>query len=201
MYYDHYCIKYTISRVKLVKSDIDQQYYQVHTDHRNLHHAADMMATVNAKLVQLQKYLTQKYLRSGYPGVNYKGFEIAQRLSTMYSFKNLVENSPHNASGNTSYTIGKGDVIALCIREKSDAAYMHEVHTVTFVAIHELAHIATKLLHHPDGFWVVFRFLLTECENAGIYRSTDYSRYPQIYCGMRIDYNPMFDATIEPIPT
>jgi hypothetical protein len=201
MYYSHYSIKHTISRVKLVKSNIDQQYYQVHIDHQNLQIAADMMATVNAKLIRLQKHLIHKYLRSGYQGTNYEGFNIAQRVSTMYNFKNLVENSPHNADGSTSYTIGKGDVIALCIREKSSAAYLHQVHVVTFVAIHELAHIATKLQHHPDGFWVVFRFLLTECENAGIYISTDYGRYPQIYCGMRIDYNPLFDQTIEPIQT
>lgn len=199
MYKDH-TTRSNIFRVKMVKSSFDGRYYRVRTDHQNLKHAANTMAIVNSKLMQLREHLSNKYLLNGYDGTHPERYEIAHRISKMYNFKNLVENSPHNSDNSTSYTIGKGDIIAICIREKNNTAYIHEIHTITFVAIHELAHIATTLMHHPDGFWSVFKFLLTECSAAGIYTSTNYSRFPEQYCGMKISYNPIYDATIEPIP-
>lgn len=62
---------------------------------------------------------------------------------------------------------------------------------MSFVAIHELGHVITVSIGHTQEFWDNFKWLLEICEKEGIYKSTDYSKYPQEYCGMKITDNPL----------
>lgn len=43
-------------------------------------------------------------------------------------------------------------------------------------------------------FWQTFRFILEAAEEGGVYRSPDFAQDPQVYCGVKVDYNPRFDA-------
>ena len=68
-----------------------------------------------------------------------------------------------------------------------------------FVMIHELTHIAILDVDHPPRFWRAFKFMLEEGEAAGVIENVDFSRHPEEYCGMVVDYNPLFDWGLAPI--
>ena len=50
-----------------------------------------------------------------------------------------------------------------------------------FVAVHELAHIASASIGHTDEFWTNFKFLLEEAEKLNIYKPIDYIKSNMIY--------------------
>jgi hypothetical protein len=118
------------------------------------------------------------------------------RLLSKYNPNNLVENSPpKKPDGDTSYIINKGKVIAICLRDNK-TGQLHDLDTLTFVVLHEMAHITVEETDHPPHFWSAFRFLLEEAENAQIYYSPKYAENPQKYCGMTINYNPRYDEWV-----
>ena len=61
--------------------------------------------------------------------------------------------------------------------------------TLTYVAIHELAHLATEEIGHIQVFWDNFRSLLEIATEHGLYNYVDYSLKPQPYCGLVISSN------------
>ena len=67
-----------------------------------------------------------------------------------------------------------------------------DLNTLTFVAIHELSHIATVSRGHTEEFWRNMQFLVKEAERCGIYKVVNYKEMPQTYCGMTITSNPYF---------
>ena len=71
--------------------------------------------------------------------------------------------------------------------------HLIDINTLTFVAIHELAHITTKSIGHKSEFWENFKFLLEEAKSAGIHQPEDYKKKPKEYCGMKITDNPYYD--------
>ena len=68
------------------------------------------------------------------------------------------------------------------------------LNTLTFVALHELAHIATKSVGHTPEYWKNFKFLLTQAEKINVYKPVDYKNNPQEYCSMTITDNPYYDT-------
>jgi predicted metal-dependent hydrolase len=98
-------------------------------------------------------------------------------------------------SEHTAYSENKGEKLAFCLnKKKTDNNDLIDENTLTFVAIHELSHIATKSIGHKTEFWNNFKFLLTEAQAAGLYSPKDYKSAPQEYCGMKISDNPYYDA-------
>ena len=77
--------------------------------------------------------------------------------------------------------------------KKENEGKLIDINTLTFVAIHELAHIMTKSEGHKQIFWQNFKFLLEEAKAAKIYKPVDYKNNPQPYCGMNITDNPLYD--------
>ena len=70
------------------------------------------------------------------------------------------------------------------------------LNTITFVALHEMAHIITKSIGHTDKFWKNFKFLLQQAIKLGIYKKVDYSANPKTYCGMKVTDTPLVDNSI-----
>ena len=106
--------------------------------------------------------------------------------------KKIVETLP--TSIHTAYSQNKGEKLAFCLDvEKKGISKLIDLNTLTFVAIHELAHIATESVGHTEEFWDNFKFLLKEAININIYKPVDYKKKPQKYCGMNITDNPLFD--------
>lgn len=89
----------------------------------------------------------------------------------------------------TSYSINKGEQLVFCIRDKLNNS-IHDINTLMFVAIHELAHIVTNELQHTKKFWNNMKKLLHRAEDIGVYEYVDYRMNPVEYCGMMIDSSP-----------
>ena len=70
---------------------------------------------------------------------------------------------------------------------------MIDVNTLTFVAIHELAHIGSEQIGHGDEFWRNFKFLLQRAVEIKVYDPIDYKNKPKRYCSMDIHDNPLYD--------
>jgi hypothetical protein len=87
---------------------------------------------------------------------------------------------------NTSYTINKGEKIVICLRSKF-LNEIHDINTIMYVVIHELAHVACPEFGHTPLFKKIFIFLLKESYKINIYIPIDYRKKPQDYCGMTIN--------------
>ena len=100
-----------------------------------------------------------------------------------------MEESPF-VDDTSSYTVNKGELIALCVRNKDDKGF-HDDNTMLFVFIHELAHVASITTGHNTEFIENFRWLLERAHEANLYDPVDYSKSPITYCGVRVTNNPM----------
>ena len=196
--------RFSLGRTREIHAGTDGLPYRVHLAHRDPARAANTMAELNRRAIRLLRRLRQSYRRNLFRKIAFpERAHATARLLSLYNPDNLAENSPRDPGGDTSYTLDKGAVLALCLREKNSARPgfhdIHDLETLTFVTLHELSHIATEDIDHPPRFWRTFRFILEEAVQAGILRGADYGRYPTVYCGIGIDYNPLFDPDLEPI--
>jgi hypothetical protein len=161
-------------------SDVDGQRYCVR-ERSKLQLAADLLAQVTEKCKQLVAYCGKKHPKN----------EDVQRLVQKFNPTKISETLP--TSEFTAYSENKGEKIAFCLNKKKEGNDLIDLNTLTFVAIHELAHIMTLSEGHKQIFWQNFKFLLENAKDAGLYTPVDYKKKPQAYCGMDITDNPFFD--------
>ena len=100
-----------------------------------------------------------------------------------------IEESPFEPD-TSSYTLNKGDLIALCVRNKETKEF-HDYQLLLFVVIHELAHVASVSRGHGREFIDTFKWLLGQAAESGMYQPVDYSKNPVTYCGVRVTNNPL----------
>jgi hypothetical protein len=170
-----------VFQLKCVVSDVDGRKYCVR-EREKVDAAADRLAEVNEKLVKLVKYCNE----------NHSEDERCQRLQKKFNPKKLVETLP--TSEYTAYSENKGEKLAFCLdKKKNSTDNLIDINTLTYVAIHELAHICTISIGHTPEFWENFKFLLVQAKAAGLYNPVDYKNKPGEYCGMPIIDNPYYD--------
>jgi hypothetical protein len=168
--------------LKCVISTVDGNKYCVR-DRTQVAQAADLLASVVEKCKKLVEYLYEKYPTQ----------DNVIRLHEGFNPLKIMETLP--TSEHTAYSENKGEKLAFCLNKKNeDNSVLIDENTLAFVALHELAHVATKSIGHKSEFWDNFRFLLTEAKEAGLHNPQDYSKSPQEYCGMKITDNPYYDA-------
>lgn len=168
-------------QLKCIVSTIDGNKYCVR-DREKLQDAADMLAQITVKCKELVDYMGNKYPDQ----------DNVKRLVAGYNPKSVMETLP--TSEYTAYSENKGERIAFCLNKKREGEdKMIDEHTLMFVAIHELSHVATKSIGHKTEFWDNFKFLLENASEAGIHVPKDYKENPAEYCGMDIQDNPYFD--------
>lgn len=181
--------KFSIDDTKPVGA-YDGNKYLVQAGHSNYEVAADTFAKIDSSIKQFLTYLYEKYRFSE----NYRRREIATLLQQRYNTDALRESSPYNKDGDTSFTLNKGDIIAICIRS---AENIHNFDIIMFVVLHELTHMSIAAYDHPEEFWEAFKFLLLEAEIGGFYTSPIYQLYPVSYCDqMVVNYNPRYDPAV-----
>ena len=166
--------------LKCVVSTVDGNKYCVRESAR-VAESADLLARATGKCKQLVEYVAKKYPEK----------DNVQRLVAGFNPQKIMETLP--TSELTAYSENKGEKIAFCLNTEKNGNVPIDEHTLTFVAIHELSHIATKSIGHKDDFWDNFKFLLLEAKEAGIHVPRDYKKEPQKYCGMMIRDNPAYD--------
>lgn len=167
--------------LKCIISDVDGKKYCVR-ERGKLEMAADLLAETTVNMKKLVKHCGDKYPNR----------DNVTRLVEGFNPRRIQETLP--TSEFTAYSENKGEKIAFCLdKKKSGKGGLIDKNTLMFVAIHELAHVATESIGHTDEFWQNFRFLLQEAEELNIYHPVDYAKTPKEYCGMEITDNPYFD--------
>ena len=167
--------------LKCIISNVDGKKYCVR-ERRKLEMAADMLANTTGNMQRLVDHCHQKFPNRS----------NIQRLKEGFNPKTIQETLP--TSEFTAYSENKGEKIAFCLdKKKSGKGGLIDTNTLMFVAIHEMAHVASESIGHTDEFWKNFKFLLIEAEKIGIYKPIDYKSDPQEYCGMDITDNPYYD--------
>jgi predicted metal-dependent hydrolase len=91
----------------------------------------------------------------------------------------------------TSYSVNKGEKIVFCLRDKKEGEKLVKENIMTFVSIHELAHLMTKSIGHEPEFWANFKLLLKISIDNGIYKNIDFNSTPKPYCGINITDTPL----------
>ena len=166
--------------LKCIISNVDGNTYCVR-ERSKLELAADKLAKVNQNMKSLVEHCKN----------NFNSEERIKRLTEGFNPKKITETLP--TSEFTAYSENKGEKIAFCLdTEKNNNGRLIDLNTLTFVAIHELSHVASKSVGHTPEFWANFKFLLQEAEKINIYKPVDYSKNPKKYCGMEINDNPYF---------
>ena len=143
--------------------------------------AADLLAKTSNKLKKLVSHLESNFAEKS----------NVKRIVEKFNPKKICETLP--TSEFTAYSENKGEKLAFCLNTEKTGGKLIDENTLTFVAIHELAHIATKSIGHTDEFWQNFKFLLQEANKINIYSPVDYKKNKQKYCGMNISDNPFYD--------
>ena len=123
----------------------------------------------------------------------YPNDERIKRLVKNFKHIKIEETTENSNDDDTSFTINKGELMSLCLREHTTGRPFHDYNTLCFVIIHEMAHIASISEGHNSEFITNFRFLLREAVEMGYYHPVDYSKQPFLYCGkVKVTNNPYF---------
>lgn len=159
------------------KSQVDNYDYWV----RNLpdkNKAANTLAKIKQNIYKLVDYLKKN--QEAFP----KNMQYIKNLVSRT--KDIVIMETGADEKYTSYTVNKGERIVFCLRFKVINT-IHDINTLMYVVIHELAHIGCPEYGHTPLFKEIFKFLLIESSKIGIYTPIDYRKNPQNYCGMEIN--------------
>ena len=174
--YTHY--EHLSNEVIYVKSSLDNNEYLV----RNLddkEEAANVLAKIRIKLEKICEIMKK----------NYPTDESVIRLNQRFNSDNITEAGKNNQY--TSYSVNKGEKIVFCIRQKDETESIVDENTLTFVSIHELAHIMTKSVGHTQEFWDNFKRLLKIGVENNLYNKENYSENPKEYCGIKVSDSPL----------
>ena len=166
--------------LKCIISTVDGNKYCVRERER-LEESADMLARITGKMKKVVSVLGEKYPDRA----------NVKRLVTRFKPEKVSETLP--TSEFTAYSENKGEKLAFCLNTTKNGSKLIDENTLTFVALHELSHIATESIGHKDEFWDNFRFLIKEASDLHIYKPIDYKKDPKNYCGMKISDSPYFD--------
>lgn len=165
--------------LKCVVAHRDGNTYCVRDSDR-IQESAELLAEATQRMKAVVKGLKEKYPHD----------ERVKRLAANFNSERIVETLP--TSEYTAYSEGKGSKLAFCLRKHKYEMQLIDLNTLTFVALHELAHLMTSSVGHKKEFWDNFTFLLEYATEAGLYKAVDYSKHPSEYCGLTIDSNPLF---------
>jgi len=161
-------------------SSIDGEKYCVR-ERKKLKDAVNLLATVTEKMKKLVKYMGEKY----------PDRDNVKRLVKKFRPTKVSETLP--TSEYTAYSENKGEKLAFCLNKSTNNNHLIDENTLTFVAIHEMAHICSESTGHNDEFWYNFKFLLENAVRINIYSPVDYKKQNISYCGMDITDNPFYD--------
>lgn len=175
-----YCYNSDEYNLKCVIASKDGNKYCVR-ERKKVHAAANLLASVTQNCKNVVDYMIKKYPND--PRV--------KRLAEGFNPKNINETLP--TSTFTAYSENKGEKLAFCLNKTKKDDKLIDTNTLTFVALHELAHIMTVTIGHKQEFWENFKFLLENAKAAGVYNPVDYKKNPKDYCGIKIDDNPYYD--------
>ena len=178
----------TYSEVVYVESDLDKKNYVIRRGKNKtpeyLKESANVLSEINVRVTKLIQHMQRKY---------------KDDTSKNYWIKHLVNNYQANIlseaaidSRYTTFTVDKQDM-HICLRSRDPSEKVYNINLLMYVVLHELAHLCNydrysyPIQGHGAEFVNIFKTLVSEAVNIGIYEYTDYSRTPQEYCGIMIN--------------
>jgi predicted metal-dependent hydrolase len=164
--------------VKYVKSDIDGKKYLVR-DIKDKQKAANFLAKLRKNLIKLSTDLDEKKYAEYY---EYK--QYIERISS--KIYNIEFSESSEDSIYTSYSVNKGEQIVFCLRSKNKKEKIHDINLVMYVALHEIAHVASPEYGHTELFKRIFSFLTKVAIKIGVYKKINFKFDPTEYCGLMI---------------
>ena len=174
---------YFTGKTETVVSTVDGNSYVVKSL-PDKQEAADLLATLRQKLETLVNHLQKMFPDD----------DRTVRLVAGFHPDRISEGGD-DSSQYTSYSVNKGERIVFCLRSRSknpaEQNKLVDVNMMIFVAVHELAHIATESVGHTDEFWKNMRYLLEQAIDIGIYTKQDFKAKPQKYCGVDVTSSPL----------
>lgn len=165
-----------------VRSAVDGRAYEVQGGFADAQAAADMLATLRGRMRQVAQAVPA-------------GTPVGERLRR--NFTDRTELREKGTEGflyslinkgtetNTSFTVNKGDSVVLCIRSAEAPYRVHDENLLTFVAVHELAHMGCETYGHNEEFKRVFEMLLSVAETSGAWRRETFNGQ-RMYCGIKL---------------
>lgn len=185
---------------QFINHSIGSKSYLVLEKKSEYENAANILNIIDNKILLLIDHFNNKYSYIHKYDNNIKNqllLTIKDRIKKSYKSYSLRENFPNQIGKDVSYNVNKGESISLCLRNYDDPDKFHDINDITFVALHELAHSANESYGHDARFWKIFRMILEDSVEIGIYKNNDYKNDNINYCSMNITYNPIFDKTLD----
>ena len=128
-----------IFQLKCIVSTVDGEKYCVR-ERKNVQNASDLLARIAEKMKKVVEHVDKKYPKES-------GKENIRRLVSKFNPKKIVETLP--TSEYTAYSENKGQKIAFCLnKQKENNDNLIDENTLMFVALHEMAHVASKSIGH-----------------------------------------------------
>lgn len=170
-----------------VKSKIDNNIYIIRNGNKSqkyLEESADTLAIINQKILKLIEHLKKKY------DINNSKYLFIYKLVKNYNSGLLSEAA--NDKRFTTFTIDKQDM-HICLRTRDGEDKLYNIDVLMYVILHELAHLCNydmygvPIIGHGKEFKYIFRLLVTEAIDIGIYKYINFTQTPTEYCGIVIN--------------
>lgn len=180
--------------------EAEDQYQAVHLlqeIHRNLKRLVEDAETIQQVLLshQMKRDKLQSFLVSNdilspdRRGTSFNMKSFYRDLTSMidrFTKLKVQESTPSLQMGVTSYTDGK-EIMSLCLRDPQ-SNQLHDLNTLMYTAIHELAHLGYTIGHTAD-FKLFFQFLRRRAIRLRLYQDIDFVEHPKSFCGTTIANN------------
>lgn len=175
VFFTMFYVREQYTEVEYVKSNVDGESYLVKVN-ENSQEVADKLAKMNRKFLKIIEIAEDEFPDD--PRVNF--------LKKNYASNKLSESTKDEKY--TSYSVNK-EKILFCLIARDENGDLIDDNTLTYVGVHELAHLATEEIGHTDTYWDNFKWLLKIARDNGLYLYEDYSINPKPYCGIEITSN------------
>jgi len=182
---NNYSIEKEIKKTSLKENEkihkINNIYFKIIKENNDINNQKKtMMSNIINNIYNLKDYLYKNIDK--YPKYRKYIINLQKNLNNNTIIKETFDDTK------TSYSLNKGEVLSFCLKSKNTKK-IHDINTLMYVAIHEIAHIASPEFGHDELFNKIFRFFIVESINIGIYKYVNYNLYPIEYCGMQINSN------------
>lgn len=175
----YYLGKLSESEATYIKSNVTNREYLVQNlDDKT--EASDLLGRIHQRIMILKQYLHQNIDK--YPEFKPYIKQFCNRIHNVTLTENAFDGKY------TSYTVNKGEEIALCLRSKSDGK-LHNINIIMYVVLHELSHVACPEIDHTPLFKKIFVFYLQTAIKLQIYEYVDCTTEHCEYCGLTIKEN------------
>jgi hypothetical protein len=167
--------------------------FRVSQEHDEKEKAADIIHRLNSDMESFVAYLGEEYDVDRADDKKQLHKDWVEFLLSNYKTGYLEENI-FGGVDDTTYIDNK-ELIAICLRDPAkNNEIFHDYNTIMFAMLHEISHACVESYGHEADFWQAFAFILKNAVAFGIYNPVNYEVHPVNYCGLYLDYNPMFDS-------